>query len=74
VGGLDQFGWGIDASINLRGVAISGDFDGDQRNLEGAVVFFDGNLQFLSLERGLLRDFLMSTPRRRPYDADSVSR
>jgi hypothetical protein len=63
---LDHFGWGIDASIDVRGVAISGDFDGDHRKMQGAVLFFDRDLRLVDVERGLLRDFLRERARRRP--------
>jgi hypothetical protein len=67
---LDQFGWGINASINLRGVAISGDFDAEQRNLQGAVLFFDRELRLVDVDRGLLRDFLRAPSKRRPAAAE----
>ena len=67
-GWLDQFAWGIDASLSLRGVAVSGDFVGDKRVLEGAVLFFNRELQLVEVDRGRLRDFLAAMPRRRPAD------
>lgn len=63
---LDQFGWGVDVSISIRWVSVSGDIDRERRNLEGAVLFFDRDLRLIAVDRGLLRDFLRVPARRQP--------
>ncbi|MEZ5966591.1 MAG: hypothetical protein R3F56_22330 [Planctomycetota bacterium] len=63
---LDQFVWGIDASLSLRGFAVSADLGRDVRKMHGVVLFFDRELQLVEVERGLLRDFLLARGRRRP--------
>lgn len=63
---LDQFGWGMDVSVSLRGVSASGELEIDKRDIEGAVLFFDRELRLVSLERGLLRDFLVQPRRQLP--------
>ena len=63
---IDQFGWGIDASLSLRGFAVSGDFAGEQRNLKGVVLFFDRELRLVEIDRGLLHEFLRAHSRPRP--------
>lgn len=62
---LDHFGWGLNASVSLRGLSVSADTDVDKRNIEAAVLFFDQDLRLLSVERGMLHDFLRQ-PRRQP--------
>ena len=65
---IDSMGWGIQGSISFRGVGISADYDAERRDFEGAVLFFDGSLRLVKVERGLLRDFLQA-PERRPAAA-----
>lgn len=62
---LDHFGWGLNASISVRGLSVSADTDVDKRDIEAAVLFFDQDLRLVSLERGMLHDFLRQ-PRRQP--------
>ncbi|HLU39131.1 MAG TPA: hypothetical protein VK081_07080 [Planctomycetota bacterium] len=63
---LDQFGWGINVSVNVRNVALSTDVDRNRRHMKGAVLFFDDELRLVDVDCGLLRDFLTLRDRRRP--------
>ncbi len=65
-GWLDARGWGIHVSVSVRGVDVGGDYDGERRHLEGAVLFFDASARLVKVERGLLHDFLQAPSRHPP--------
>ncbi len=62
---INSLSWGIQASVALRGVSLSADYDAERRDFEGAVLFFDGAQRLVKVERGMLRDFLQA-PERHP--------